>query len=367
MRFPWQLKPEPEPERRAAGGSYSDAITAAIEARASAKVADVSATAAIEAAAGALSRAFAAAVIIGPDWVQEAVNPVWLGQVGRSLIREGASLSVIAMGSSGQVDLTPAAFWNFEAIDVPGAELERDWNCRVTTYGPSSSSTRLLPRDQLVFIRWGTSPGTRYRGQGPTSWAHLSARLHGETERSLADEASGPIANLLPIPDGQDGGDGSEDDPLAMLKADIAKARGKTLLLETTAAGFGEGMASAPRKDWVSSRLGPNPPAGMATIAEQAFARMLAACGVPPGMFESGADGTSQREALRRWHQNTVLPLARILEFELSARLETSVRLKFDLYATDLQGRATTFQKLVSGGTSVNEALTISGLLADET
>ena len=80
MRFPWQSKPE----RRAAGGGYSDAIVSAIEARASAKVADVSATAAIEAAAGALSRAFASAEVIGPDFVREAVTPVWLAQVGRS-------------------------------------------------------------------------------------------------------------------------------------------------------------------------------------------------------------------------------------------------------------------------------------------
>ena len=248
-----------------------------------------------------------------------AVTPLWLSQVGRSLVREGASLSVISMAASGRVDLVPAAFWNFEAIDVPGAELKRDWNCRVTTYGPSSSYTRLLPREQIIFIRWGTSPGTRYRGQGPTSWAHLTARLHGEAERSLADESAGPIAQLLPIPDGQDGGDGGDNDPLAMLKADIAQARGKALLLETTAAGYGEGMASAPRKDWISSRLGPNPPAGMVELADKAFARMLAACGCPPAMFESGADGTAQREALRRWHMNSVMPLAKILEHELSA------------------------------------------------
>ena len=314
MRFPWQSKPEPQPERRTAGGGITDAVVAAIEARASAQVADVSATAAIEAAAGALSRAFSAADIEAANWAKEVITPTWLAQVGRSLIREGASLSVISMGSSGQVDLIPAAFWNFEAIDVPGAELERQWSARVTTYGPSSSYTRLLPRDQLVFIRWGTSPGTRYRGQGPTSWAHLTA-----------------------------------------------------LLLETTAAGYGEGMASAPRKDWIASRLGPNPPAGMVQLAEQAFSRMLAACGCPPGMFESGADGTSQREALRRWHMNTVIPLAKIFEHELSAQFETPVKIKFDQYATDLQGRATTFQKLVAGGTSVNEALAISGLLADDT
>ena len=163
MRFPWQSKPE----RRAAGGGYSDAVVAAIEARASAKVADVSATAAIEAAAGALSRALASAEVIGPDFVSEAVTPVWLSQVGRSLIRSGESLSVINMGGDGRVDLTPAAFWNFESLGVHGGELERDWSARVTTYGPSSSHTRLLRRDQLIFLRWGTSPGTRYRGQGP--------------------------------------------------------------------------------------------------------------------------------------------------------------------------------------------------------
>ena len=60
MRWPWQ-----RPERRDAGGGYTDAVVAAIEARASAKVADVSATAAIESAAGALSRAFASAEVHG--------------------------------------------------------------------------------------------------------------------------------------------------------------------------------------------------------------------------------------------------------------------------------------------------------------
>lgn len=115
-----------------------------------------------------------------------------------------------------------------------GGEVERDWQARVTTYGPSASTTRLLPRDRLVFVRWGTSPGTQYRGQGPTSWAHLTAKLQGEVERSLADEASGPLAQLLAIP--QDGCDGGDDDPLAALKADIAGARGQGLLVETKAA-----------------------------------------------------------------------------------------------------------------------------------
>ena len=47
-------------------------------------------------------------------------------------------------------------------------------------------------------------------------------------------------------------------------------------------------------------------------------------------MFVDNADGTAQREAVRRWHLNSVLPLARMVEHELSAKLETPVRLKFE-------------------------------------
>ena len=363
MRWPWS-----KPERRSAGGGYSDAVVAAIEAQAARTVADISATAAIEAAAGALSRAFAGAEVDAAPWAVDAVDPPWLAQVGRSLVREGASLSVIGMDGMGNAHLTPAAFYNFEAIDVPGAELEQDWNARATTYGPSSSYTRLLPREQLVFVRWGTSPGTRYRGQGPTSWANLTARMQGEAERSLADEAAGPLAQLLAIPNdpGEDGDDDDEtNDPLAKLRADIANARGKALTIETTAGGWGEGRVAAPQRDWMASRLGPQPPDAMVKLSNAGFSRMLAACGCSPAMFDD-SDGTAKREALRQWFMGTVRPLARILEHELTMRLDTPVKLRFDLYATDLAGRASAFKALVAGGMAVDQAIGLSGLMADD-
>ena len=62
----------------------------------------------------------------------------------------------------------------------------------------------------------------------------------------------------------------------------------------------------------------------------------------------------------------TVLPMARLLEAELTSKLETTVRLRFDNYPLDLAGRAQAFQKLVAGGVAVNEALVTAGLLADE-
>ena len=61
-----------------------------------------------------------------------------------------------------------------------------------------------------------------------------------------------------------------------MLKGDIAGARGKALLVETSAAGWGEGRASAPQRDWMASRLGPMPPPGMVEVAQQAFEHVLA-------------------------------------------------------------------------------------------
>ena len=302
--------------------------------------------------------------MIGPPWVSAAVTPPWLAQVGRSIVREGASLSVVAMGTDGVLELVPAASWNFENVGTAAPEGEREstWRARVSTYGPSTTTTRLLPRDQLVFVRWGTSPGTRYRGQGPTSWAHLTARLQGEAERSLADEAGGPLAQLLTTPEGTDTDSDDDTDPWADVRAGIKGARGGMTLLETVRAGGGDGQSAAPARDWDPRRLGPNMPESMVRLADQAFTRMLAACGTPPAMFVGAADGTAQREALRRWHLNTVAPITRLLEHELRARLEVDVRLRHDSYALDMVSRAQVVHKLTAAGVALPVALAAVGL-----
>ena len=127
--------------------------------------------------------------------------------------------------------------------------------------GPSEAVTLYRPWASVVFVSWGCLTGRPFAGRGPLDWASTSARLQAETERSLADEAGGPVGQLLTVP--QDGGDGSEDDPLADLKADIRAARGRALLLETTAGGYGEGRSAAPLRDWNRKGLGANPPASL--------------------------------------------------------------------------------------------------------
>ena len=347
MRWPWQKR-----EKRESGGDFSDAVVRLIKAQAAG-------SAAVEAAAGALSRAFAGATVEASEpWARDAVTPGFLQQVGRDLIRSGDSLHVIDVDRDGRVTLLPCASWHFEGDAHP-----RTWTVRATFYGPSTSTTLHLPYAGVVFVRWGSTPGQPYVGTGPLSWAHTTARLQSEVERSLADESAGPLAQLLAVP--QDGGDASDADPLASLKADVRTARGKALLVETVAAGWGEGVTAAPRRDWQASRLGPDPPEALAEIRRDTFEAVLAATGTPPSLFVD-SDGTSQREAVRRWHLGTVLPLARILEAELTAKLEADVRLRFDAYPMDLAGRAQAFQKLVAGGVPVSEALATAGLLADE-
>ena len=215
----------------------------------------------------------------------------------------------------------------------------------------------------MVFIKWGSNPGQPYIGVAPTSMGsfHGKVGLRSRAQRWQM-KAAGPLAQLLAIP--QDGGDDGDDDPLAALKADIAGARGRAMLVETTAAGWGEGKTAAPQADWRQQRLGPAPPEVMAQLRRDAFEHVLAACGTPPSLF-TDRDGTSQREAVRRWHLNLVLPLARMVE-RMSCRRSSSRRCGSASTATrkDMVSRAQVFAKLIAAeGMTVEKALEIAGLV----
>lgn len=55
--------------------------------------------------------------------------------------------------------------------------------------------------------------------------------------------------------------------------------------------------------------------------------------------------------------------LARRPEHELRAKMAAGVRLRFDQYPLDIQGRVAGFAKSVTGGVSVKQALTAGGIL----
>ena len=178
----------------------------------------------------------------------------------------------------------------------------------------------------------------------------------------MSDEAGAPSAQLVPVP--ADGGDGSTDDPLASLKADIAAARGRAVLVETTAGAWGQGKGGAPPRDWQQQRLGFDPPDTMRAVREDVFQHVAHACNLPAVLLESRSEGTAQREALRRWVHLAVEPMGATIAAELAAKLDRpGLTLDFSpLMASDLAGKARAIKGLVEAGLDLPAATAIAGL-----
>ena len=343
-------------------GSYTNAVIAAIENSAAGSVSSYRSLASTEAAAGHLSRCFAAGEVSGPPWAQRAVSPQFLGDVGRRLIRDGASMHYVYVTPDGRVDFLPCSSW-----DLRGQAHPSTWTVGITLPGPSATETRVVPYSGVIHMVYGTDAAQPYRGVSPLGFAAETARLGAELTRSLKEEMSGPVAQILPVP--ADGGaDDQEEaaDPLRQLRADIKGAKGRAIMLETVAAGWGEGGSAAPRKDWVASRLAPEPPASMEALAECVFSEQLLAMGLPAS-FAATSDGTAMRESLRRYFSITVEPLAGVLARELTDKLEVPISISFKgRFAADLSGRARAFQSLTAAGLPVDRAATLAGLLEPE-
>ena len=338
---------------------FTDAVVGALFAGAAGTVAaDPSGLAALEVAAGLYARSFASATI-EPAELRPVVGPAVRALIARQLIRRGESVHVIDV-AGGQVRLIPVGSW-----DVRGPWHEADWWYRCDTFGPSGNSTHYTSAAAVVHCRYAVDPARPWFGVAPLDWARSTGTLAAYLETRLGQEAGGTVAHVLPIP--QDGGDGTDTDPLADLKADIRNAKGGTVLTETTAAGWGEGKASAPQSDWQPKRIGANPPAVLPTLRADVFGAVLNACGVPVSLA-TDADGTSQRESFRRFLTTGLEPVGELVAEELAAKLDTpGVRFDFTgTYAHDLAGRAQAFQKLAAGGMDIAAALAVSGLVVDE-
>ena len=349
MRWPWKPR-----ETRA---SFTDSLTAALLARVSGSAAgDPGGLAALETAAGVWARAFAAAQL---EPGIPAITPEIMAAIARNLIRYGECVYGLDIADGGLV-LLPVASW-----DVAGNARPATWRYRLNMPGPSRQTTVMAPAEGVLHFRFATDPARPWRGVGPLGFANVGAALAANSELRLSQEASGTVSRLIPIP--QDGGDGGDDDPLKMLKADIAGGKGQALMVETTNSGWGDGKTVAPQSDWKQQRIGPDPSDSFRTLHGAACEGVMQACGVPLSLVMANSDGTAQRESWRRFVMGTVEPIARIVAGEIADKLDVpGVRFDFaSLWAHDLVGRAQAFMNLVASGTTVAEAATQTGLLAD--
>ena len=340
MRWPWDRTEK----RQQSGGGFTDALVAAIVARAGgASVGEPNAIAALEVAAGLWSRAFASAEL---DPAIPAVTSTFLASVGRELVRRGESLWAIDV-RRGEIELRPAGSW-----DIAGGSHPASWRYRLDLFSPSGSETRIYPSASVLHFRYASDPERPWHGISPLGYARLSGKLAANLELRLGEEAGARVGYLLPVP--ADGGDGSTADPLASLKADLGALAG----------GFGEGRAAAPLADWRVQRMGANPPATLADLRGAAAMDVLAACGVPAGLATDRAEGSGLRESWRRFSVGTVQPVARGVAEELAFKLDVpGLELRFEsLGAADMAGKARAVGVLTKAGVPLTRALELAGL-----
>ena len=340
---------------------FTDAIAQAIIQQAAGTVpSNPLTTAALEMACGAYARAFMGAVIEGSERVKQAVTSSLLALIARDLIRKGESVNLISV-FAGELEILPCGSW-----DVRGEWTEESWEYRVDLFGPSGNVTRLVPSSSILHFKYSFDPARPWLGLSPLQWATSTGSLMANLEDRLSQETNGPVGYLLPVPTDSAKKD-DDTGPLDGLRKDISALRGQNAILETTAAGWGEGKQAAPLADWQAKRIGANPPEVLAVLRSDTGRAVLGACGVPTGLFEAQGSSQGAREAWRQFVYGSVMPLAKMVSEELSKKLETEVTLNFtELQAHDLTGRAASFKKMVESGMDVSKAMNLSGLMAVE-
>ena len=352
MRWPGQRALEAriaELEHR----SYTDAITVALLSTAAGDTSiKATATAALEACAGFVGRSFAAAEVSGSDRARMALTPALLNLLGRSMIAHGEMLLLIRV-VNGTVRLAPAQSW-----DVYGDPDPATWRYRVTLGGASTIETyQDVPADGVVHVQYSFDSREPWRGQSPLTVARLAGRLSAETAAALGDEASGPRGSFLPMPvDGQ-------DPTIATLKADIRKAKGRMLTVES---GDWDATGGGRYAGWQQARFGADPSMGLVELLKCSSLEVFAACGLNPALFTSEGE-SGAREAYRQALHATIAPLGRIVAAELSRKLDEPIAFDWmELRAGDIAGRARAFQSMVGAGMDVAKAAAQAGLMVSD-
>ena len=345
-------------EHRQESGSYTDALVSLIQSKAGGASALPGATAALEAASGFVSRAFASADVTTADSRMAGIlDAHTLSMIGRSLIRSGEFLAVIEMGMEDDIPrLAPAASWS-----VTGGANPASWIYRVSLAGPSQQTAIIIPANGVVHVRYAADANTPWRGVGPLQSARLAGRLSAEVSNALADELAGPRGQLLPLPNV-----GGDDPAIDSLKADVQGLSGGLAFVESQADSFGSGPQSNPTSGWDVKRLGAAVPVSSIEAAKLAFAEVVAACGLSVALWDDST-GTGRREAYRMALHSVLVSLGRLVSSELTLKLGTDVKIEWTATgAGDISGRARALQSMVRAGMDLTKAMALSGLMVSD-
>ena len=254
MRWPWSIAKR---ERRS--GVYTDALVQYLETEAGGTAEARPATAAaVEAAAGIWSRAFAsAAVEHAPADVAAAVSPAVLGLIGRELIRSGEIVFAIDLAGPDGLRLTPASTCNLQGLTADPSS----WVYEVDDAGPTGQRRRVLRSDGVVHCMYQTAPAAPWRGVSPIVGAATTASILARTERALSQDARASVGYVVPTPAGAENtaDDDADDDQLGALLGRMKTLAGRLMVVDSMSTGWGAGRDAAPGPIGGSSAWVPRP------------------------------------------------------------------------------------------------------------
>lgn len=333
-------------------GGYTDAVINQIINQASGKtVGKPSQTAAARAASGLVARSMAIA-LVDPPMYRTTLNPRVLHQIGSSMALDGEDVYLIRISEAGdRVFLERASDWDIR--DGRGG-----WRYRLTIPTPSTTRTVDVPAEQVLHPRFNQDKAHPEKGQGLLALPSHTSRILAALEQSLGDEVVAPTGNVLPAPLSSMG-----ESDLADLKRDLKNLKGRTSIVPSMTAGWGDGRSGAPQ-DWRPNRIGANPPDVLKTLRDSTHDSVLGAMGVPAALFSARSDASAAREALRQFLHSTLQPVADLVLMEIHEKLDPNITLNFDrLMAADLQGKARAAKALVDAGFTMQEAAAMAGFI----
>ena len=350
-----RLAPPPAREVR----SYTDLATAAAfgQAAGTGRATPYSVGAA-EASVSAWSRSLAVCALGAPPWARDALGPDALADMGRRLATDGNFVALVGL-RGGRLVITPASAW-----DLRGGAAAETWRYRLTTAGPTETTSTVVGRDSVIHVAINPDPMQPWRGRSPLGVASETAAALANVERSLRDTFSGPVGSIVPMPAATDPDDpDDENGSTAATYTNILKGlRGGLSVAETMMDGGGD-KANAPAGDWSIRRIGPMPSDQYQPVRADVAQSVYAAFGIPVELLAGGAAAAAAREGWRRFVNGTMAPIALIVEAELRRAVDASVTVDpSPLLAGDRSGAARALKGLTDAGIPLPEARALLGL-----
>ena len=275
-------------------------------------------TAAVEYSFNEQGRAFMACVMTP---VMPMIGPLELAMIARQLLALGNAVFEIYADPDG-IGLLPIATYT-----VTGGVRPSSWTYNFKQQRPNGASdldldalpTLVRPATGIVHVRYMPRPEAPWRGVSPLIGAGVSAQTLARIESGLSQDANVGAGEIIAVPDG------ATAQQVTQAKNALTTGRGKVSLVETSAAGWGQGQQAKPSGDYQQRRFGPEPPATAIDLREKSAAALIAALGAPT----PSAQGAALREGYRHFMANTIASNARLIEQELSRKLEQPVSIRF--------------------------------------